>query len=1000
MQQFPFIQMAMQEYEIEGQSYGITNLMLLSYELKLSTSKQFCRLPGIEVITNELIIELKKFKDSHQCTSKMLSSWIKDLFGKHWPQESPPTTQAIVNSTDRLMTKYKRLQKQHSSSKKQEVIFSFLQEEYIIPQSRNTVSQSSVCVSSKSMRTELQAQRDKIQQLQCKAYSVSRNAKKRQSRRDAIIEQQTADIKYKQKVIQEYEMKVESLDKKFSAVKAKLSRVNHRVAYWRAKAADIKGKDTAKKANYSQKIGELKEDLFSAHMLNAQLREDLDAELNSEICTFEDGKYTDDVRACVYELLSLNVGIRNITPVILCVLKNMVHKSATRLPKHATTCNMILEALIIVQAQLGEELSSAESALTLQTDGTTKYGKHYTTYDVCSDVGVSYTLGIRHVFSGSALNTLETLKGILEDLDKVQLALGKDAVSSKIVSNLKNTISDRHAAEKLFNELLCDFRADILPSVVKNWDELSQEEKSNFMHMNNFFCGLHFIVGLADTAEESVRLWESSENSNSGTQRLIRTACKAFHHQGSQQCGSFTLFKEYLKSHQIEKIPLARFVGNRFNILFYDAAGVYYLHSYMISYIESVHGNQANRLLQSVLADLKSPVFEAGCRALGLVDKIITGPLWRKLTESSVSVLQMSNVYCEMKDKFDQWKEDAVAFTKGEAFLDSAGEVHKDEVWLALINPCDSDAMTTELLQVLFGAFSITTQRMLLDHLPGGQYHSVTDQRIIEETTSIPTTNVQPERDFAIFDRLLREKPNATSIALESVILFSQNKTSKWLDQKTATRREKIIQAARSIAPATRQTFRERKKEMERKQAQTLAKRQQETARLHHKKQQEKERLTKEVAAIGGLWTCEDEVSKGLDALDKKTAKVKALKLQLNFRQKVLYQTCSDKSLFKFSQKGKQHTVEQLASNLLKLLGDGHTTSEYSKIEEILSYPHLLVGKRIKQRFNVGGELIWYDGTVLGRLEGNEYEVMYDEDDDIYRFSLLDDIENGDLEII
>jgi len=33
---------------------------------------------------------------------------------------------------------------------------------------------------------------------------------------------------------------------------------------------------------------------------------------------------------------------------------------------------MILEAPVIVQAQLGEELSSAESALTLQTDGTTK----------------------------------------------------------------------------------------------------------------------------------------------------------------------------------------------------------------------------------------------------------------------------------------------------------------------------------------------------------------------------------------------------------------------------------------------------------------------------------------------------------------------------------------------------------------------------------------------------------------------------------------------------
>jgi len=84
----------------------------------------------------------------------------------------------------------------------------------------------------------------------------------------------------------------------------------------------------------------------------------------------------------------------------------MVHKSVTRLPKHATTCNVILEALTIVHTQLGEELSIN----TLQTDGTTKYGKHYTTYDVCKNRDFSYTLGIWNVFCGSAQNTLDTLQ--------------------------------------------------------------------------------------------------------------------------------------------------------------------------------------------------------------------------------------------------------------------------------------------------------------------------------------------------------------------------------------------------------------------------------------------------------------------------------------------------------------------------------------------------------------------------------------------------------------
>ena len=46
---------------------------------------------------------------------------------------------------------------------------------------------------------------------------------------------------------------------------------------------------------------------------------------------------------------------------------------------------------------------------------------------------------------------------------------------------------------------------------------------------------------------------------------------------------------------------------------------------------------------------------------------------------------------------------------------------------------------------------------------------------MIGETNSVPKTNVSPERDFAILDRLMSEKPNATYIALEAVILYSHN---------------------------------------------------------------------------------------------------------------------------------------------------------------------------------------------------------------------------------
>ena len=107
----------------------------------------------------------------------------------------------------------------------------------------------------------------------------------------------------------------------------------------------------------------------------------------------------------------------------------------------------------------------------------------------------------------------------------------------------------------------------------------------------------------------------------------------------------------------------------------------------------------------------------------------------------------------------------------------------------------------------------------------------------------------------------------------------------------------------------------------------------------------------------------------GLNKIRNKTEKIKILKLQINFRNKVLKQLPSINSLFKFSQNKKQFTVEQLKHNLCKLLEQesSRRTPMSCSLEEIVVNPHLLVGQRIRQRFKVeeSSELVWYFGTVL-----------------------------------
>ena len=43
----------------------------------------------------------------------------------------------------------------------------------------------------------------------------------------------------------------------------------------------------------------------------------------------------------------------------------------------------------------------------------------------------------------------------------------------------------------------------------ENWKDLTAIEQDQLTSINNFFCGLHYVVGLADVAEEVFKKWEN-----------------------------------------------------------------------------------------------------------------------------------------------------------------------------------------------------------------------------------------------------------------------------------------------------------------------------------------------------------------------------------------------------------------------------------------------------------------------------------------------------------
>lgn len=123
---------------------------------------------------------------------------------------------------------------------------------------------------------------------------------------------------------------------------------------------------------------------------------------------------------------------------------------------------------------------------------------------------------------------------------------------------------------------------------------------------------------------EMVFAFNSAKESSAS--RLVHTACKAFHVRGSDECGVASYFNSFLADRN-QKSYFVPFIGNRFNILFYNAAALYDHRDSVVSFLSS--WPDPNNLLKAVNEDVSNKLFLSEVRELGIIDKLLTGPLWR-----------------------------------------------------------------------------------------------------------------------------------------------------------------------------------------------------------------------------------------------------------------------------------------------------------------------------------------------------------------------------------
>ena len=891
-------------------------------------------------ISNGLVYELMLFMEDEKLSWSALHTWL-----------SAVTETLLPCSVKALTAKVRRLQATRAKILKasdHKALSTLMNAKFCFPESaacRESSSSSStlgVVTVSSEMPSEVHdthgtqetldthdavAVQSEMQDRLSTSHDKVRNLGKKLRRRDGKLSELGERLQEGVEERMALEDKLGSAMETVEHLKRKLNNVYCRASYEKAKTACS-----------SSAMEEVSEELAECRRRERELRETvkelhclLDLEKSPpQIISKVDGKYTAEVRQCCYELLAKNVGVWNVAPVIRSVLA-LANMSISDIPSAATLSQMLVELRQISHLHVAHSVADAQFT-TGHSDGTSKQGISYQGYQV-STADQVYSLGMVEMKNGTAQHVFDVFRQVLGDIDSVATEAGQSNVAKRIVSNLKNSMSDRCVVQKTYNTLVEEYRKEVLPEIIEGWKDLTEEERTAMARMNNFYCGMHYIVGLADSCAAALKVWESSHfgegvkvgaellpgtwQGNGGVARLIYSATKAFEKHGDEAAGCVADFHAFL-SETKTPLPLEEYRGNRSYVIFRNGAGIYFLHDKMLHFLADVSVRD-NQLLRAVKADLSVTELVAGARALGLLAKLVVGPLWCLLEDPTVSILDVSKFYTQLNEKFAEWAKDATDLLDGTArpFVDAKVSVLCD-VFTALIEPSESyDALTSEILCYLCSTLAAFSTRILADHLPGGKYHNAPS--LAAETASVHKTNAISERDFAQLDRLLREKPNADTVALEGMILFANNKTATWLHSLPPSEQEQLVDVARRTAPSARQQFKDRQAAIRDHRLAELKRKQEEREKKRLADIARKEQLTKDIEQHG-LWTVETNVEEKLAAISSVTGQRAALRAQLHFRKFVMEQK-AEKELYYMTSGGHVLPIAVIVSNLKKLMG-------------------------------------------------------------------------------
>eukprot|EP00057_Strongylocentrotus_purpuratus_P011916 XP_011666390.1 PREDICTED: uncharacterized protein LOC105439273 [Strongylocentrotus purpuratus] len=932
-------------------------------------------------------------------------------------------------------------------------------------------------------KTEQKLRRVKDQQ----GSSNVRNLNKKLKRRDATVDKMQKEAIQMQSTVQELKEETDAtssqlrettraLDKlKDSLEKSSKKKRSTYKRLWSSKRrqsaskvnVDLEGQDDI--AALEERIQFLEEKNKELHQLIALVED-------PEIETFENGKYSNSIRLTIMELLSSNVSLSKVDTVIRTVLRNLVGKEVSRLPSMGTKSRILVEARHLANVEVVTAMNACrpEDAVgnCIHGDGTTKFHRKYQNFQVTLPDGTSRTMGLSEMAGGDTSAVFESfqerVKELAESISSDDPATTSD-ITNRMITTIKSTMTDQGPTMPQFSEKIRTLKEELLPHVVSNWDGLTEDDKSTCQQFATFYCKMHPIINFAEEVDKVLKAYEDIagggksthvlQTAESGARRLVRTSSKAFHHRGCDKSGVEDSFTAYLDNQYDSPNRLVDYIGNRANILFEGAAATYFHIPHIFSFVSMLP--DPNNLLQAVAEDSQDRIVEAEVKALGITHQIVTQPLWTAV-KTAPNILSLNSTLHELQLKLTTWKEDATPMLAGlSAFANIPAvndELH-DRLFEEERDP-EKHAMCIQALELISCAILQILERQCHDNLPGGKFWNP-DKATETSFSNVPSTNMIGERDFALLDMLVRQKPSARTSSLEALIMWTNNKTSTWLHNLPQGKQAELLEEARSRAPAMMKKFKERTRDLKKEKWRLLEEKQKKKQQKDQRQVSERANLVEGVMTQGGMWKNKEQIEVELakmDGEDDETVR-RAIFQQLNFYQKVLQVKAPRREMFQLTTtvdgRKKVFNKEEMQIHLIEIVEannldsstnrDKPTTSRTftdpterntnfhdlkgklfekmegekrkkaiklskERLDQLLQHPEQLVGKNVEHKCwnDNKTEAKWYKGIVtkLKKAHVNalktEFSVCYEGegglmDDEEWDFDLLNDLKKNDL---